>query len=134
MTDNIPTGPVLAPGTQPAARPLAQKPDRQGTAILLICVAAFIFAIQDGISRHLGSEYSPVFVTMLRYWFFALAVVLLTWRRPGGLRAAMGYTGCATVEEMRRNCQFVRITGAGLKESHVHDVQITRESPNYRMG
>ncbi|MDB6179881.1 IMP dehydrogenase [Paracoccus fistulariae] len=52
----------------------------------------------------------------------------------GGLRAAMGYTGCATVDEMRRNCQFVRITGAGLKESHVHDVQITRESPNYRLG
>jgi IMP dehydrogenase len=51
----------------------------------------------------------------------------------GGLRAAMGYTGCATVDEMRRNCRFVRITGAGLKESHVHDVQITRESPNYRM-
>ena len=50
----------------------------------------------------------------------------------GGLRAAMGYTGCATVDEMRRNCQFVKITGAGLKESHVHDVQITRESPNYR--
>jgi IMP dehydrogenase len=52
----------------------------------------------------------------------------------GGLRAAMGYTGCATVAEMRRNCSFVRITGAGLKESHVHDVQITRESPNYRAG
>ncbi|MAY32377.1 MAG: IMP dehydrogenase [Rhodovulum sp.] len=52
----------------------------------------------------------------------------------GGLRAAMGYTGCATVEEMRKNCSFVRITGAGLKESHVHDVQITRESPNYRIG
>ena len=52
----------------------------------------------------------------------------------GGLRAAMGYTGCATVEQMRRGCQFVRITGAGLKESHVHDVQITRESPNYRLG
>ena len=52
----------------------------------------------------------------------------------GGLRAAMGYTGCATVEEMRRGCEFVRITGAGLKESHVHDVQITRESPNYRAG
>ncbi|WP_414897772.1 IMP dehydrogenase [Rhodovulum sp. YEN HP10] len=51
----------------------------------------------------------------------------------GGLRAAMGYTGCATVEEMRRNCSFVRITGAGLKESHVHDVTITRESPNYRV-
>ncbi len=50
----------------------------------------------------------------------------------GGLRAAMGYTGCATIAEMRTNCQFVKITGAGLKESHVHDVQITRESPNYR--
>ncbi|WP_022706756.1 IMP dehydrogenase [Paracoccus zeaxanthinifaciens] len=52
----------------------------------------------------------------------------------GGLRAAMGYTGCATVPEMRKGCEFVRITNAGLKESHVHDVQITRESPNYRMG
>ncbi|MBU2982179.1 IMP dehydrogenase [Lentibacter algarum] len=50
----------------------------------------------------------------------------------GGLRAAMGYTGSATVQSMRSNCKFVRITGAGLKESHVHDVQITRESPNYR--
>lgn len=52
----------------------------------------------------------------------------------GGLRAAMGYTGCATVEQMRRGCQFVKITNAGLAESHVHDVQITRESPNYRIG
>ncbi|MGH1425339.1 MAG: IMP dehydrogenase [Pseudooceanicola sp.] len=52
----------------------------------------------------------------------------------GGLRAAMGYTGCGTVPDMRQNCNFVRITGAGLKESHVHDVTITRESPNYRIG
>ncbi len=51
----------------------------------------------------------------------------------GGLRAAMGYTGNATVADMRKNCTFVKITGAGLKESHVHDVQITRESPNYRI-
>lgn len=50
----------------------------------------------------------------------------------GGLRAAMGYTGNATVEEMRTESQMVRITGAGLKESHVHDVTITREAPNYR--
>jgi IMP dehydrogenase len=49
----------------------------------------------------------------------------------GGLRAAMGYTGSATIDDMRTRCSFVRITGAGLKESHVHDVQITRESPNY---
>ncbi|WP_424943231.1 IMP dehydrogenase [Aliiroseovarius crassostreae] len=52
----------------------------------------------------------------------------------GGLRAAMGYTGNGTVADMRKNCNFVKITGAGLKESHVHDVQITRESPNYRIG
>ena len=52
----------------------------------------------------------------------------------GGLRAAMGYTGNRTVADMRQGCNFVRITGAGLSESHVHDVQITRESPNYRMG
>ena len=51
----------------------------------------------------------------------------------GGLRAAMGYTGCGTIDAMRTNCSFVKITGAGLKESHVHDVQITRESPNYRI-
>lgn len=52
----------------------------------------------------------------------------------GGLRAAMGYTGKANIAAMRGGCAFVRITGAGLKESHVHDVQITRESPNYRAG
>ncbi|MGY6632422.1 MAG: IMP dehydrogenase [Alkalilacustris sp.] len=52
----------------------------------------------------------------------------------GGLRAAMGYTGNRTIEEMRGGCRFVRITNAGLRESHVHDVQITRESPNYRGG
>ncbi|TMV93715.1 IMP dehydrogenase [Thioclava sp. BHET1] len=52
----------------------------------------------------------------------------------GGLRAAMGYTGSPTVAAMRGGCNFVKITGAGLKESHVHDVQITRESPNYRIG
>ncbi|MFZ4541822.1 MAG: IMP dehydrogenase [Rickettsiales bacterium] len=51
----------------------------------------------------------------------------------GGLKAAMGYTGNATVAEMRANCKFVRMTGAGLRESHVHDITITKESPNYRL-
>ncbi len=51
----------------------------------------------------------------------------------GGLRAGMGYTGCRTVKELQLNGQFVRITNAGLRESHVHDVTITQESPNYRM-
>ncbi|HUN50749.1 MAG TPA: IMP dehydrogenase, partial [Candidatus Sulfotelmatobacter sp.] len=50
----------------------------------------------------------------------------------GGLRAAMGYTGTSSVAEMQRDCQFVKITSAGLRESHVHDVAITREAPNYR--
>jgi IMP dehydrogenase len=50
----------------------------------------------------------------------------------GGLRAAMGYTGNATLADMRSRCRFLRITGAGLRESHVHDVQLTREAPNYR--
>ena len=50
----------------------------------------------------------------------------------GGLRAGMGYTGSATIDELQRNARFRRITGAGLRESHVHDVAITRESPNYR--
>jgi IMP dehydrogenase len=49
----------------------------------------------------------------------------------GGLRAGMGYCGTASLEELRENARFIRITGAGLKESHVHDVQITKESPNY---
>lgn len=50
----------------------------------------------------------------------------------GGLRASMGYTGSATIAEMRENAEFVRMTGAGYRESHVHDVTITREAPNYR--
>ncbi len=52
----------------------------------------------------------------------------------GGLRATMGYVGCATIEEMRSKPKFVVITGAGQRESHVHDVQITKEPPNYRAG
>ncbi len=51
----------------------------------------------------------------------------------GGLRAGMGYTGCKTVRELQENGRFVKITGAGLKESHVHDVMITKEAPNYRI-
>ncbi|MDN5566134.1 MAG: IMP dehydrogenase [Psychrobacter sp.] len=52
----------------------------------------------------------------------------------GGLRSSMGYTGCATIEDMRTKPQFIKVTSAGMKESHVHDVQITKEAPNYRVG
>ena len=51
----------------------------------------------------------------------------------GGLRSGMGYAGCATIEELHENARFVRITNAGLRESHVHDVIITKEAPNYRI-
>ena len=52
----------------------------------------------------------------------------------GGLKAAMGYTGNRTIAEMQHNCRFLRVTGAGWRESHVHDVAITREAPNYRQN
>jgi IMP dehydrogenase len=60
----------------------------------------------------------------------ALSAIL--YQLVGGLRAGMGYTGAATIEHMRRDARFVRITSAGLRESHVHDVIITEEAPNYR--
>jgi IMP dehydrogenase len=49
----------------------------------------------------------------------------------GGVKAAMGYTGAATIAELQKRAKFLRITNAGLRESHVHDVSITREAPNY---
>jgi len=51
----------------------------------------------------------------------------------GGLKAGMGYLGCGTLEELRKNARFVRISSAGMRESHVHDVVITKEAPNYRL-
>ncbi|WP_166836824.1 IMP dehydrogenase [Rheinheimera pleomorphica] len=55
-------------------------------------------------------------------------------QQMGGLRSAMGLTGCPTIDELRTKPQFVRVTSAGMGESHVHDVQITKEAPNYRLG
>jgi IMP dehydrogenase len=51
----------------------------------------------------------------------------------GGLRATMGYTGCHSIDELRTRTHFVKITSAGMRESHVHDVAITKEAPNYRV-
>ncbi|MEO6079995.1 MAG: IMP dehydrogenase [Steroidobacteraceae bacterium] len=62
------------------------------------------------------------------------SLVSILFQLSGGLRAAMVYTGTRTIEEMRTRPQFVRITGAGMRESHVHDVQITKEAPNYRVS
>jgi IMP dehydrogenase len=62
------------------------------------------------------------------------SVVSIIFQMAGGLRAAMHYCGCTTIEEMRTRPNFVRITGAGIRESHVHDVSITKEAPNYRVG
>jgi IMP dehydrogenase len=61
------------------------------------------------------------------------SVVNIIFQMAGGLRASMHYCGCASIEEMQTRAQFVEITTAGIRESHVHDVQITKEAPNYRM-
>jgi IMP dehydrogenase len=60
-------------------------------------------------------------------------VAMMIHQLVGGLRSGMGYVGCGTIEEMQQKARFIRISGAGLKESHVHDVTITREAPNYRV-
>ena len=57
----------------------------------------------------------------------------MVYQLVGGLRSGMGYLGCATIEELQQNARFVRISNAGLRESHVHDVIITREAPNYHV-
>ena len=60
------------------------------------------------------------------------SMVSIVYQMAGGLRASMGYCGCASIEQMRDQAEFVEITSAGIRESHVHDVQITKEAPNYR--
>jgi IMP dehydrogenase len=60
------------------------------------------------------------------------SMVTIVFQMAGGLRASMGYCGCPTVEDMQNKAEFVEITAAGIRESHVHDVQITKEAPNYR--
>ena len=60
------------------------------------------------------------------------SLVAILYQLAGGLRASMGYCGCASIEQMRSKAEFVEITAAGMRESHVHDVQITKEAPNYR--
>jgi IMP dehydrogenase len=62
------------------------------------------------------------------------SLVAIVHQLAGGVRAAMGYTGSPDIDTMRKRCTFVRITGAGVRESHVHDVSITKEAPNYRIG
>ena len=62
------------------------------------------------------------------------SVMTILHQLVGGLRASMGYTGNGTIPEMQKNCRFIRLTNAGLRESHVHDVAITREAPNYRQN
>jgi IMP dehydrogenase len=61
------------------------------------------------------------------------SLVAIVHQMIGGLRASMGYVGARDIETMRKQPQFVRITNAGVSESHVHDVSITKESPNYRV-
>ena len=62
------------------------------------------------------------------------SVIAILYQLVGGVRSAMGYCGCASISELREKAEFVEITSAGMRESHVHDVHITKEAPNYRAG
>ena len=62
------------------------------------------------------------------------SVLSIIFQLVGGLRSSMGYCGCASIEDMRSKTQFVEITSAGMRESHVHDVTIVNEAPNYRVS
>ena len=84
LAASTPLTPAAAITTDGAHVPV----DQQGRAIILMCAASLIFAVQDALSRHLGSNYSTYFVVMLRYWFFAAFVVVIAARAPGGLAAA----------------------------------------------
>jgi IMP dehydrogenase len=61
------------------------------------------------------------------------SIAAMVYQLVGGLKAGMGYTGCRTVEELRKKARFIKVTSSGLRESHVHDVIITKEAPNYRI-
>jgi len=64
---------------------------------------------------------------------FKGSIVQIVFQLAGGVRSSMGYCGCRTIDEMRARAEFVEITNAGMRESHVHDVRITKEAPNYRV-
>ena len=57
----------------------------------------------------------------------------MIYQMTGGLRSAMGYTGCQTLSDLRKNARFIKVTASGVRENHPHDVKITKESPNYKL-
>ena len=65
-------------------------------------------------------------------WHLRSSLVAIVFQMAGGLRASMHYCGCASIADMHERAEFVEISAAGMRESHVHDVQITKEAPNYR--
>lgn len=109
LAASTPLTPAAAITTDGAHVPV----DQQGRAIILMCAASLIFAVQDALSRHLGSNYSTYFVVMLRYWFFAAFVVVIAARAPGGLAAAS-----------RSRRPFVQITRGLLLAAEVVVMQI----------
>ncbi|MDO5704410.1 MAG: DMT family transporter [Paracoccus sp. (in: a-proteobacteria)] len=119
MPDNTPPLPQTAVPPPPA--PLR---DRTGLGIVLMCATSLIFAFQDGLSRQLGGDYPPVLIVMLRFWVFALFVIWLVSRQPGGLRRAIRskrpvtqiFRGVLLVAEVVIMVEaFVRL---GLVETH----------------
>lgn len=92
MSDTPPErGQLTAPAPRPAAEAttVTAARDQQGKAVVIMCFVAFLFGMQDGVSRVLGSHYSPFFIVMVRYWFMAVFVIVMAMRQPGGIRAAI---------------------------------------------
>ena len=92
-------------------------------------------ALRNSRSLAVGTSFrivaSPVILGLLLGHDWTVTAILF--QLIGGVRASMGYCGCRTIAEMNDKAEFVQITGAGLRESHVHDVQITKEAPNYHV-
>ena len=84
---------------------------------------------EDGSSNRLASWCPKASRAACR---IAAPLAMIVYQLVGGLKCGMGYVGCRTIEELQQKARFMRISGAGLRESHVHDVMITREAPNYR--
>ena len=113
-----------------------------GVPVLGICYGMFAMAVQQGSADRYfqeGDSDSSVGSAKLvpegieGQVPYKGSLVAIVFQMAGGLRAAMHYCGCASIEDMHERCEFVEISAAAMRESHVHDVQITKEAPNYRM-
>jgi len=111
---------------------LTYSPDHSSAIRRLVVINSIIGVTTAGISTRIFVISAPTLAAALDTDMLGISWALIVYQMAGGLRASMGYCGCETIEDMRNKAEFVQITAAGMRESHVHDVQITKEAPNYR--